>query len=94
MPCGPGFHPYFPCRADTRLSTHVENVWTVDERVLPVERIPSRGHYDVSGARICGRDLDNGYDGWSGTASIDTPGLPFSLVMSSDATFFQLYSPP
>ena len=94
MPCGLGFHPYFPCAAGTRLVTRVENVWTVDQRVLPVERIAARGRYDLTDGPICGRELDNGYDGWSGAAAITTPGAPFSITLSSPGTrFFQLYSP-
>ena len=36
MPCGLGFHPYFPCGPDTRIETEVGQVWTVDKAVLPV----------------------------------------------------------
>jgi len=94
MPCGLGFHPYFPCAADTRLSTGVRDVWTVDADVLPVERIPARGRYDVSEGRACGRDLDNGYSDWSGIAEIASVALPCTLEMRSrTARFFQLYSP-
>lgn len=94
MPCGLGLHPYFPCMRETRLVTRVANVWTVDENILPVERRSATGRYDISNGPACGRDLDNGYDGWSGEAVIETPGMPFSLRMRSpDARFFQLYSP-
>lgn len=94
MPCGLGFHPYFPCDARTRLTTRVENVWTVDEQVLPVERVAARGRYDLTGGPICGRELDNGYDGWSGAAAIETPDARFRITLSSPGTrFFQLYSP-
>lgn len=94
MPCGLGLHPYFPCSAGTTLATRVEHVWTVDEKVLPIERRPATGQYDISGGPICGRGLDNGYDGWCGAARIETPGLPFQIGLSSpDARFFQIYSP-
>ncbi|MBB6124193.1 aldose 1-epimerase [Sphingobium subterraneum] len=94
MPCGLGFHPYFLCDATTRLETDVGHVWTVDEDVLPVERIPATGRFSLDGP-VCGRDLDNGYDGWSGTARICEPGRPFDLILSSPAVpYFQLYSPP
>jgi aldose 1-epimerase len=95
MPCGLGFHPYFPCNQATHLATHVEHVWTVDEHVLPIERQRATGRFDVSGGPVCGRDLDNGYDGWRGEAWIDgVPGTPLRLRMASNtARFFQLYSP-
>lgn len=94
MPCGLGQHPYFPCNADTVLDTAVESVWTIDDAVLPVDNVPATGRYDLRGRQICGQGLDNGYDGWSGTASITWPGERAALRLSSpDARRFQVYSP-
>ena len=94
MPCGLGFHPYFSCGPDTRIQTHVEEVWTVDDNVLPVERIPATGSYSIGDDPVCGRNLDNGYCGWSGRALLTDPGWPFEVELSSRrARFFQLYSP-
>jgi aldose 1-epimerase len=94
MPCGLGFHPYYPCAADTMLDTEVASVWTVDAAVLPVDNVPATGRYDLRARRICGQALDNGYDGWGGTASITWPGEGASLRLSSpDAGRFQVYSP-
>lgn len=95
MPCGLGFHPYFACGPETNLETEVEEVWTVDENVLPVARLPATGRYHISDGPICGRDLDNGYGGWSGRAIVSDPDWPFEIELSSpDARFFQVYSPP
>lgn len=95
MPCGLGFHPYFHCGAGTRIQTEVSDVWTVDENVLPVARVPAVGRYAIGDAPVCGRDLDNGYDVWSGRAIFTDPDWPFELTLSSpEARFFQLYSPP
>ena len=95
MPCGLGLHPYYPCTAETELDTIVADVWTVDEDILPVERRPADGRYDMKRRRICGQQLDNGYSGWSGMADIRTEGAPFSVRLSSpDAGYFQVYSPP
>lgn len=94
MPCGLGQHPYFPCTPQTRLDTGVETVWTIDEHVLPVERVPAEGRFDLRDRLVCGQDLDHGFGGWSGRAVISDPELPFRIAMSSpDARFFQLYSP-
>jgi aldose 1-epimerase len=94
MPCGLGQHPYFHCTSETRLDTEVTHAWTIDEKVLPVEKVPAAGRYDLSGRLICGQDLDNGFAGWGGAARIETPGLPFEIEISSpDARFFQVYSP-
>lgn len=94
MPCGLGQHPYFLCTPATRLDTGVESVWTIDEHVLPVEKVPAAGCFDLRDRLVCGQGLDHGFGGWSGRAVISDPDLPFRIVMSSpDANFFQLYSP-
>jgi aldose 1-epimerase len=94
MPCGLGQHPYFHCTAETRLDTQVTHAWTIDDKVLPVERVPATGRYDLADRLICGQDLDNGFGGWGGSALLETPGLPFRIRVSSpDARFFQVYSP-
>jgi aldose 1-epimerase len=94
MPCGLGQHPYFPCGPETRLETRVTHVWTVDEQVLPVDRVQATGRYDLENRKVCGQGLDNGFAGWGGEAQMSDPDWPFELTMSSpDAGFFQLYSP-
>jgi aldose 1-epimerase len=93
MPCGLGQHPYFPCGPDTLLDTAVEEVWTVDEEVLPTGREPARGRYDLRQRSACGQSLDNGFGGWNGRLRMDTPGIPFATALVSDVSYFQLYSP-
>jgi len=94
MPCGLGFHPYFPCGEGTVLDTGVTCAWTVDEKVLPVDRVAAEGRFDLRERRICGQGLDNGFGGWSGHARMTSPEVPFRIEMSSpDADFFQIYSP-
>lgn len=94
MPCGLGLHPYFPCDGQTILDAMVETVWTIDAEVMPVESVPADGRYDLRDRRICGQDLDNGYEGWSGEAAIRWPGPDVGLaIRSADASRFQVYSP-
>jgi aldose 1-epimerase len=94
MPCGLGQHPYFPCGPETRIDTGVTHVWTIDEHVLPVERIPARGRFDLRRRLVCGQDLDHGFDGWGGLVWMGDPDWPYDLLLSSvSAGFFQLYSP-
>lgn len=94
MPCGLGLHPYYPCDSGTRLDTTVECAWTVDADVLPVDRVPASGRYDLRDRLICGQGLDNGFGGWNGSARIHWAGAPASLRLSSeDADYFQVYSP-
>ena len=94
MPCGLGQHPYFPCTAQTRIETGVTHAWTIDEHVLPVDKVPASGRYDLSDRRICGQGLDNGFGGWSGRVIMNDPDWPFELELSSpQARFFQIFSP-
>lgn len=95
MPCGLGLHPYNPCDEATRLDTEVACAWTIDEDVLPVEQVPAAGRYDLRDRLICGQDLDNGFGGWSGSATIEWPGEAASLRLSSpNSEYFQVFSPP
>ncbi len=91
MPCGLGQHPYFPCDAETVLDTVVACAWEVDEQVLPTEKVPATGRFDLRQRRICGQGLDHGFSGWNGIAAIS--GEPQLVLSSPDAHFFQLYSP-
>lgn len=94
MPCGLGIHPYFNCGPATRIATVVEQVWTIDDQVLPVAKLPATGRYDIGDSPVCGRDLDNGFGGWSGAALLSDPAWPFDIALTSPGTrFFQLYSP-
>ena len=95
MPCGLGLHPYFPCNRETRLDAPARAVWTIDADVLPVSREPASGRYSLENRAICGQGLDNGYDGWNGTARISWPDRGLALeITSPDAGRFQVFSPP
>ena len=94
MPCGLGQHPYFQCGPETRLDTVVTHAWTIDEHVLPVEKVSAEGRFDLRNRRICGEGLDHGFGGWGGKARMTDPNWPYDLELSSaDAGFFQVYSP-
>ncbi|NUS99994.1 MAG: hypothetical protein HOP96_03360, partial [Sphingomonas sp.] len=76
------------------IETRVTHAWTIDEQVLPVEKVPATGRYDLSDRLICGQDLDNGFGGWSGRVIMNDPTWPFELELSSpQARFFQIFSP-
>lgn len=94
MPCGLGLHPYFPCTAQTVIDAAVDWAWTIDDEVMPVERVPASGRYDLRHRHVCGQDLDNGFEGWAGEAEILWPEAGYCLTFTCpDATRFQLYSP-
>jgi aldose 1-epimerase len=95
MPCGLGQHPYFHCGSETQIDTKVDCAWTIDDHVLPVEKVPAAGRYDLRERLVCGQDLDNGFGGWGGEARMTDAGWPYALrLRSPQAKFFQLYSPP
>jgi aldose 1-epimerase len=95
MPCGLGHHPYFPCGPETRLDTKVDCTWTIDELVLPVEKVAAEGRFSMSDRSVCAQSLDHGFGGWGGWTRISDPNWPFRVEFSSPtARFFQLYSPP
>jgi len=93
MPCGLGLHPYYPCDAETVLDTRVTEVWTVDDEIMPVAKAPANGRYGLKDRKVCGQGLDNGYEGWSGTAVLRWPNRGRGLKLTSEARRFQLYSP-
>jgi aldose 1-epimerase len=94
MPCGLGQHPYFPCGPQTRIDTEVTDVWTIDEQVLPVAKVPADGRYDLQQRLVCGQGLDHGFGGWNGETRLSDPDWPYEVRLSSpQARFFQLYSP-
>ena len=94
MPCGLGLHPYFDCGPRTLIDTRVDCAWTVDENVLPIEKVPAKDRYDLQHRLVCGQDLDNGFGGWGGEARMSDPDWPYDLSLTSpDEKFFQLYSP-
>lgn len=92
MPCGLGLHPWFPADADTVLDTAVSQVWTTDDEILPVRREPASGRYDLRARRINGAGLDNGFEGWSGSAELRWPGRRVGL-RALEASRFQVYAP-
>jgi aldose 1-epimerase len=93
MPCGLGQHPYFPCTPTTMLDTHADTVWTIDSQILPVSPIRSEGRYNLRRKLICGADLDNGYEGWSGRADIYWREQALGVSVVSQTPRLQIYAP-
>jgi aldose 1-epimerase len=94
MPCGLGLHPYFPCGSETVLDAEVARAWTIDASTLPVDPVPAERRYDLRARRICGAGLDNGFDGWGGTARLRDPAWPFEIRLSAaEARFLHVYAP-
>ena len=80
--------------AQTRIDTGVAFAWTIDDQVLPLAKVPATGRFDLNDRAICGQDLDNGFEGWTGQVIMSDPEWPFELELSSpQARFFQIFSP-
>jgi aldose 1-epimerase len=95
MPAGLGLHPYFPCNEATVLDAQASEVWTIDAEVMPVERRPADGRYDLAQRRICGADLDNGYGGFGGRFAITWPDRRLTVMAEAlGARYMQVYAPP
>ena len=93
MPCGLGHHPYFPCSPTTVLHAETGGVWTIDSEILPVAKVKPDGRYDLRHAQICGRGLDNGYDGWTGRADLTWPEHALSAAILAPTPLLQIYAP-
>lgn len=92
MPAGLGLHPYFPCPPGTVLDAAVEEVWTVDADLFPNGRQAPTGRYDLERREIHHADLDNGYGGWAGEATIAWPDGAGVRIRSAER-YFQVYAP-
>ncbi|MGJ3265311.1 MAG: aldose 1-epimerase [Salinarimonas sp.] len=88
MPCGLGFHPYFPRRPGATLRFRAGSVWIADEREIPARREAATGDYDFSAAReVEGVTLDNAFSGFGGTAALTFPDRRLALTLDADALF-------
>lgn len=87
MPFGLGFHPWFPRDADTRLTFAARGVWEEDARHIPVATTPAPipEAWDFSeGRALPGGWINNGFDGWDGTARIEQGRAGVSLTMTTE----------
>jgi aldose 1-epimerase len=97
FPFGLGWHPYFPCDAATLLGFRAAGVWLNDATQLPVERVavPSAWCFDPP-APVEGVALDQVFDGWPGTATLEDPGQRRHVRIDADEACRHLvvYAPP
>ena len=93
MPCGLGLHPFFPCTDETRVDARVQEVWTVEDTVLPIELLPAEGHYALRNKAIDRAGLDNGFEGWDGEARLCWP-THIVQMQSEGCTRLQMFAPP
>jgi aldose 1-epimerase len=97
VPAGLGLHPFFVREADSELQCRAEAVWRTDAEVLPIARIVVPPAYDFSRSRNVNEvNLDNGFDGWDGRATIRWPGRKLRVELEASPTFRHavIYVPP
>jgi aldose 1-epimerase len=88
LPFGIGHHPFFPMDAATTLTASVGSYWTEKAGWLPDEHRPLLPELDFSTAKPLPRHyVNNGLEGWNGTARIDWPSTRLALTMTADPVF-------
>jgi aldose 1-epimerase len=97
MPCGLGFHPFFPAADTPRLRLHARTVWDGAVQAFPRMRVPVPGDLDFShGPRISERiGIDHCFEHCQGRASITYPESMLRIVLEScaDADRMIVYIP-
>jgi aldose 1-epimerase len=96
LPFGLGLHPFFPRHGSVRLHAPARTVWRNDDRdsLIPVacEAVPPA--WDFSFAPVLPKGgLNNGFQGWKGTARIRWPRKGLRLDINADVDGYILYVP-
>ncbi|MDO3445404.1 aldose 1-epimerase [Agrobacterium sp. V1] len=88
MPFGLGWHPYFPLTPKTTLHAPANYFWTEVEGWLPGERTVIPADLDFKEpAPLPERWVNNGYEGWTGEATIVWPERHAQLLLTADPIF-------
>jgi aldose 1-epimerase len=96
-PAGLGWHPYFVKRVRSRISFEATGRWEMGPDKLPTERRPAHG-LDAQCAFL---DIDDCFDGWSGTVHLRdeqlhtrvNSGLSRLVVFTNDTRDFVAIEP-
>lgn len=96
MPCGLGWHPFFPKDEDTVITFKTKNVWA-HESAPPRERpikTPPEWQFD-KGLKISELELDTCFGGFDGKAEMAWPsrGRKISMTAYSDFGHVVIWSP-
>lgn len=95
MPFGLGHHPFFPLTKNTTLKMSATSYWTEKSDHLPDTREPIPAELDFSnGAKLPKRWINNGFEGWSGVATIEwgEEGVALEIHAPGFQNFF-IYRP-
>lgn len=88
LPFGLGWHPYFPLTPQTTLEARSRFYWTEVDAWLPGERAAIPKDLDFARPRkLPRRWVNNGFEGWGGTARIVWPERSVMVEMTADPLF-------
>jgi aldose 1-epimerase len=97
MPCGLGFHPFFPTAGGPRLRLQARSVWDGGVHAFSRQRIAVPERLDFSkGPSITERTgIDHCFEHWQGRASMTYPDSLLRVVLEScaDANNVIVYVP-
>ena len=97
MPCGLGFHPFFPRGARTRLAFEAARVFDGPAAGFPTRSRATDGERDFcAGPCVADREgVDHCYQDWRGSAIVrfDAPARAFRLDGCQDTRFVIVYIP-
>ena len=91
MPAGIGLHPFFAKSPGMEVEFAARAAWRNDARTLPLGRTPVPPEWDFTTARaIAELEVNNCFDGWSGTARLAWPDRRWGLALAADKVFGHL----
>ncbi|GAA5178027.1 aldose 1-epimerase [Niveibacterium umoris] len=93
MPCGLGFHPYFPRPPGTRLRARVMDHWVLRSDCIPVGSERALGRFPFDGHALLQTGLDDGFSGWTRRARLDYEDWSIEMTASPGLDRLVVYSP-
>lgn len=95
MPCGAGFHPYFPSRFAHRVGFSAPTVWPPDAQFLGSAAQPASTADDYAEPReVADTELTQYYSEWNGSASLTAAdGAAIRMSASGPLQHLVLYRP-
>ncbi|MBL4854318.1 MAG: aldose 1-epimerase [Robiginitomaculum sp.] len=85
FPVGLGLHPYFPTRADAKITANLPHEWTLDSHSMPIDRRQNKqtaGFF--KGYKAQALKEMSAYCGWDGRAMLHWPQSGLKLVMRTE----------
>jgi aldose 1-epimerase len=97
MPCGLGFHPFFPAPDGARLQLEAKRVWKGSVRDFPRERVAVPAHLSFAGGALLSERIgtDHCFDGWQRLATLKLDHAHHAVVLEGcEATSYVIVYVP